>query len=666
MIDNCQRQTQRFKLELLQATHFAGGLLAMTTFRLDSSTNSHQPKAVTQAAASQHYADCVPGIAIVILNLDAKFHIQRLLQSLSSAHCSCFDVEIIVVDNGSTDGSVAIIQQELKNFRRCHLILNQENLGAAEGRNQALKYALESSTATPPKYILTLDNDTTVDPQVIADLVQRAESSRPEELVFAPLLYFAQEPERLWTSWWTDGWRLPGQMQADWRLRDPYNNRKTVDGVATAAALIKTKAFIELGYFDDRLFFLYEDVEWFQRVRRKGYEIKLVPVEGKVLHHCHQSLGGTEMGNMSPLRIYYQLRNMVLMMTLYSHPGRLSPVQFIKLGRHIGLNSLRTIRSMDWLGFKAIWTGLYDGLRRRTGKGRGALFKCTPPSSQQPEVAQTKTPKTAYVYFFSVGLLTTTLTVLYAWTIDWSVSDVFIAGFATFAISYLLWGVADVIIQLLFLIGFRMWKGPLKCRRADMSDGILASHRTTVAYMLRSKNSLECDEAFDNMCRSYLDNLDINGNLTAVLVSASTSLSVVQHEMDLRDNYRDHIRSILLTEADLHKNSYSAETKSENDCPRADFWSRLFTRWHEQGCAGEKLDKVIEITVERVAQGFKYIHRTSTTLKKAGQYQDLMLLGSRGNDRPFTYLEEKYGSRGRSASCRYSVLARILKMIRVC
>jgi len=620
----------------------------MQTFSFDSSADSPQILAAGQVAASQHHADCAPRVAIVILNLDAKTHIRRLLQSLSCIHCGFFDVEIIVVDNGSSDGSVAVIQQELKNFHQSHLIINQENLGAAEGRNQALKYALESSAASPPKYILTLDNDTTVDPQVIADLVQRAETSRPEELVFAPLLHFAQEPERLWTSWWTDGWRFPGQMEADWGLRDLYNNRKTVDGVATAAALIKTKAFIELGYFDDRLFFGYEDVEWFQRVRRNGYEIKLVTVEGKVLHDCHQSLGGADKGIMSPLRIYYLLRNMVLLMTLYSHPGRLKPVQFIKLGRHIGLYSLRTLRTMDWLGFKAIWTGLYDGLRRRTGIGRGAVFQSMPPSTQQPNIAQTKTPKTAYLYFSGVGLLTTTLSVLYALTIDWSVSNVFIAGFATFAICYLIWGVADVIIQLLFLIGFRLWKGPLECRRVDMSDGIPSSHRTTVAYMLRSNHYLECEEAFDNMCRSYLDNLDINGNLTTVLVSASTSLSVVQHEMDLRDNYRDHIRSTLIAEADVHKNSYSAEMKLGSDYPRADFWSRLFSRWHDQGYAGDKLDKVIEITVERVARGFKYIHRTSTTLKKAGQYQDLMLLGSRGIDRPFTYLEQKYGSRGRS------------------
>ncbi|MDH3672675.1 MAG: glycosyltransferase family 2 protein, partial [Gammaproteobacteria bacterium] len=615
----------------------------------DFSTGSHEPSTTAQEATFQPPVACTPRVAIVILNLDGKTHTQRLLQSLSRVHCDTFDLEVIVVDNGSTDGSVPVIRQELKNFSQSYLIVNRLNLGAAAGRNQAIRYALERDAVIPLKYVLTLDNDTEVDPQVMADLVRWAETSRPEEVVFAPLLYFANHPDRRWANWWTDGWRLPVQLEADWELRDPYNNGKTVDGVSTAAALFKASAFTELGHFDNRLFFGLEDTEWFVRARQEAYEIKLVPVEGKVLHNAHQSLGGAEKGVLSPQRIYYVLRNMVLMMTLYSRPRRLRPIKLVKLGMHIGLYSLRTLRSMDWLGFKAIWAGLYDGLCRRTGAGRGAAFQYQAPPAPQLSARQTKTPTTAYLYFFSVGLLTTSLTVLYALTIDWSLSNVFIAGLQTLSIGYLLWAVADAIVQLLFLIVFRLWKGPLECRTMEIPDGIPSNHRTSLAYMLRSNHLSECEEAFDNMYRSYMDNLDVNGNLTTVLVSASTPLSIVQHEMDLRDKYRDRIRVTLLSEAETCKESYSKKVvRIEEDCARGDFWSRLFSRWHEQGYAGEELDEAIETTVERVACRFKYIHRTSTTLKKAGQYQDLMLLGSRGLDRPFTYLEEKHGNLGRS------------------
>ena len=604
----------------------------------------------TQTATAGHCTESVPRVAIVILNLDARHHIQRLLQSLSRVHCVSFDPEVIVVDNGSTDGSVAVIQQELKRFHQSHLIINQDNVGAAEGRNQALRFLLESSSRPPPEYILTLDNDTTVEPQVIEDLIQRAAISSPEEMVFAPLMYFAGDPEHQCANWWTDGWRFPVQMEADWGLRDCYNDSKTVDGVVTAAALIKTKAFREFGYFDERLFFGYEDVEWFQRVRRKGYEIKLVQVRGKVLHDCHQSLGGGEKGILSPARIYYILRNMVLLMTLYSDPARLKPIQFIKLGRHICIYSLRTLFSLNWQGFKAVWTGLYDGLRRRTGIGRGAEYQKHMTPARQPRIPRTKTPKMAYLYFAGVGLLTLTLAALYAMTIDWSVSNMLIASFVTCTIAYLLWGVSDVIVQFLLLVIFRIWKGPLSHRRTDMSDGIPGNCRTAIAYMLRSNHRADCEEAFENMYRSYLDNLDSNGNLTAVLVSASTSLSIVQHELNLRDSYRRHIRKTLMDEAKTRKTSYAQNATPIDDGPRARFWTQLFGNWRERGYSDEKLDSVIEREVERITRGFMYVHRTSTTLKKAGQYQDLMMLISRGIDRPFTYLEETYGHHGRSPS----------------
>ena len=263
-------------------------------------------------------------------------------------------------------------------------------------------------------------------------------------------------------------------------------------------------------------------------------------------------------------------------------------------------------------------------------------------------MVKTETPKAAYLYFFSVGALTISLSVLYALTIDWSRSNVFIAVFQTFAIGYLLWAVADVIVEVLFLLVFRLWKGPLKHRRMDMSKGIPAKHRTSVAYMLRSNHFSECEEAFDNMYRSYMDNLDVNGNLTAILVSASSPLSIVQYEMDLRDHYREQIRRTLLSEANDYKQVYSQGAKLESDDPRADFWSTHFQRWRAQGLTQAEIITAIEMLVQRIADDFKYLHRTNTTLKKAGQYQDLMLLSSRGIDKPFTYLEAQYGTRGRS------------------
>lgn len=588
-------------------------------------------------------------VAAVILNLDSKNHISQLLQSLHRANLSSFDLEVVVVDNGSKDGSIEVIRNELKNFYQAHLIVNRTNLGASHGRNQALKYLLERVNSKRPDYILTLDNDTVVGPQVIADLVHEAKKSKPEEIVFAPLLHFAHKPERRQANWWTNGCRLPVQLEADWRICDPFNNGKTVDGVSTAAALIKSMAFNEIGYFDDRLFFGLEDTEWFLRARTRNYEIKIVPVKGKVLHDAHQSLGGSEKGVFAAQRVYYVLRNMILMMTMFSNRLQLRPFNFFKLGMHILRYSVWTLFSLNWLGFKAIWIGIYDGICRRTGPLQNDHFKAKPFWGYRLFKRPTELKNTVGLYFLAVGISTILLSAGYTLTIDWSKSNLLIAIIQTLIISFLLWAVSDVIIQLFFLIVPRLFRGPLKFNVVEMPDGIPTRCRSLIAYMLKSKHISECEEAFANMFRSYLDNLDPNGNVSAVLVSASSSLSIVQQEMNLRDDYRNRIRSILTSEAKKFRKIVSHKKTINHDEARSDFWLCHFHRWQNNVHTSDDLDRAIKQLIERTVHQFKYLHRTCTTLKKAGQYQDLMLLCARGIDRPFTYLEDKYGSLGRSS-----------------
>jgi GT2 family glycosyltransferase len=569
---------------------------------------------------------------------------------LHRTNCQSFDFEVVVVDNGSRDGSVQVIADELRAFERSHFIANEKNVGACRGRNQALEHLLQRSAQDRPDYILTLDNDTMVDPDVIAGLVQHAQTSRPEQVVFAPPLWFADNSRRRQANWWLDGWRLPVQLEADWRLADPYNKGKTVDGIATAAALFKSDAFDELGYFEERLFFGLEDTEWFRRARAKGYEILVVPVQGKVLHDCHQSLGGSDKGIFAAARVYYVLRNMVLMMTLFRTSHRLRLFDFIKLALHVARYGIQTLISANWMGFRAIWRGLFDGIRRRTGPLTDRQYDAETPKGERATPRRSGTGRAAGVYFSSVGVLTVLLTMLYTLTIDWSESNLFIAGLQTLVIGFLLWAVADVMVQIVFLVFMRVFRGPLKLDSVDMADGIPPEHRSVMAYMLRASHISECDEAFDNMFRSYMDNLDPNGNLSAVLVSASRTLSIVEHEIALRDEYRGRIRFILSSEADAFSRSVKGQEAQYGTGPRAEFWAACFRRWRQQGLSRSGLKHAIEHTIENVARQFKYLHRTSTTLKKAGQYQDLMVLCSRGGDRPFTYLEEKYGSLGRSPS----------------
>jgi len=93
-----------------------------------------------------------PLVSIVILNWNGKEHLQECIGSVLKSHYST--LEVILADNGSTDGSVEFVRSQ---FPSVIILENNENLGYAEGNNRGIKIARG-------KYVVTLNNDVVVDP----------------------------------------------------------------------------------------------------------------------------------------------------------------------------------------------------------------------------------------------------------------------------------------------------------------------------------------------------------------------------------------------------------------------------------------------------------------------------------------------------------------------
>ena len=93
-------------------------------------------------------------------------------------------------------------------------------------------------------------------------------------------------------------------------------------------------------------------------------------------------------------------------------------------------------------------------------------------------------PWTAYLYFAAVALTTAALTFAFSLTLDWGRSNPWAAGVQTSMAAFLNWGVADVVVQLLFYLGGRRLKGPLVLARVDMPDGIPEGARALLATTL--------------------------------------------------------------------------------------------------------------------------------------------------------------------------------------
>ena len=111
------------------------------------------------------------------------------------------DFRVIVLDNGSTDGSVECIRERFPDVEIMEL---GENLGFAKGNNAGIRAAL----ARGAEYVWLLNNDTTVDPKALRAMVEKAESD-PRIGAVGSAIYYMSQPERLkvWGGGYVNFWQ---------------------------------------------------------------------------------------------------------------------------------------------------------------------------------------------------------------------------------------------------------------------------------------------------------------------------------------------------------------------------------------------------------------------------------------------------------------------------
>src|SRR5207253_5468490 len=179
-----------------------------------------------------------------------------------------------------------------------------KNLGYAGGNNLGIRYALDRGA----DFILILNNDTTVDPILLDELVRAAEQ-HPEAGCFGPWIFYMDEPDRLWftRSEWDSAvyaFTAPGKGRLGAELPEETTNTEYVCG---AALFFRAGIARDVGLLDERFFLVYEDSDWCFRARRAGFECVTVPT-ARVWHKIGTSFGSEA----SPLRTYFSTRNKLL------------------------------------------------------------------------------------------------------------------------------------------------------------------------------------------------------------------------------------------------------------------------------------------------------------------------------------------------------------------
>jgi len=237
-------------------------------------------------------------VAVIVLNWNGCEDTLACLASLAAVNYRPLDA--ILVDNGSTDGSVGAIRAS---FPDVTIVETGENLGFAEGNNVGLRYALSGGA----DYVLLLNNDTAVAPDFVSILVDAVEST-PQAGVAGPTIYYFDRPTIIWSAGGVIDWRRGDShmMGLDEEDKGQYDAIREVDFVTGCALLARREAVERAGVLDSRFFMYYEETEWCVRAARAGYKIMYVP-QARVWH----KIAPAQQAASSRIH-YYMTRNRLL------------------------------------------------------------------------------------------------------------------------------------------------------------------------------------------------------------------------------------------------------------------------------------------------------------------------------------------------------------------
>ncbi len=217
-------------------------------------------------------------VSVIVLNWNGKHFLKICLDSLLKQTLEGF--KIIVVDNGSTDGSVEFVE---KNYIEVKILALDKNYGFAKANNLAMQKVLSEGT----KYIALLNNDTRADKCWLSELVKTMSSDKTIGICASKMLRM-DSPQILDST----GHVFKGGMICDRGHdeldRGQYDKKVNVVGASAGACLYRKEMLEAMGLFDESFGSYYEDADISWRAFKGGWKARYVSTA--VVYHCH---GGT-------------------------------------------------------------------------------------------------------------------------------------------------------------------------------------------------------------------------------------------------------------------------------------------------------------------------------------------------------------------------------------
>jgi len=227
-------------------------------------------------------------LSIVILNWNVRDLLRQCLTSVYATR-STLATQVIVVDNASSDDSVAMVRGEFPDVR---LIVNAANRGYTGGNNDGI-------AAAAGRYVLVLNPDTQVVGDALSTLVAYAEA-HPDVGLVAPQLLNPDgsvQPSRrrfptlttaLFESTWLQSIAPHGVLNDYYMLDRSDDETQPVDWAVGACLLVRREVVDQVGMLDEGFFMYSEELDWCRRIKGAGWKIVYLP-KAQVIHHMGKS-----------------------------------------------------------------------------------------------------------------------------------------------------------------------------------------------------------------------------------------------------------------------------------------------------------------------------------------------------------------------------------------
>ena len=259
--------------------------------------------------------------SVIILNWNGAEMLRKYLPSVLKANSQQPIADIIVADNGSTDNSLEVLQNEFPTV----------NYGFAEGYNRAIEKLSEvSHQHSEPEYIVLLNSDVEVTEGWLQPLLEYMDA-HPEVAAVQPKIRSWVKRDTFEHAGAAGGFinrlgypycrgRVLWKVEQD---KGQYDSIIEVDWTSGACMCVRTKVYKECGGLDASFFAHMEEIDLCWRMRNKGWKLMCLPQS--VVYH----LGGGSLNYESPRKTYLNHRNNLLMIYKNKqHPGGVLFVRF--------------------------------------------------------------------------------------------------------------------------------------------------------------------------------------------------------------------------------------------------------------------------------------------------------------------------------------------------